>query len=57
MRYNSFLYFIVIPALETLYWRRVKKHMAENLAKFDPEAHPDGVYKAFNEFLKQYEYD
>ena len=33
--------------------------MAEKLAKFDPEAHRDGVYKAFNEFLEQdeYEYD
>ena len=35
----------------------MKKHTAENLAKFDPDAHPDGVYKAFNEFLEQYEYE
>ena len=31
--------------------------MAENLAKFDPDAHPDGVYEAFNEFQEQYEYE
>ena len=31
--------------------------MAENLAKFDPESHPDGVYEAFCDFLDQYEYE
>ena len=31
--------------------------MAANLAKFDPESHPDGVYEAFCDFLDQYEYE
>ena len=31
--------------------------MAANLAKFDPESHPDGVYEALCDFLDKYEYE